>query len=437
MKSETTPLSKMSPLHRLGESISGYNPNGAFISPNMVKRLQANGYTLPDLNKIRQYRHRRILEQLNKRDVDTLLLFDPINIRYATDSSNMQVWTAHNLARAALITKDGYTVLWDFTHCEHLTDHLTDIDDIRTGAGSFYFEFGDQVEQQANKFFADVRDIMSAQNCGRRIGVDRMDMTIAQAFLSSDLTLIDGQTVMEHARLIKSADEILAMRCAVHGCELSIEAMEKAMKPGMAEVELWSILHAENIAQGGEWIETRLLASGPRTNPWMSEASGRIMNSGEIMAFDTDLIGLFGICCDMSRTWLVGDGDPTDEQRELYQVAAEHIETNTEMLAPGVPLRDLTFNGHVLPEKYQANKYCVKMHGVGLCDEFPSIYYPDHYIEGAVDYHLKPGMVLCVEAFVGAEGGTEGVKLENQVLITEDGHENLTTYPYDRRLMGQ
>ena len=99
-------------------------------------------------------------------------------------------------------------------------------------------------------------------------------------------------------------------------------------------------------------------------------------------------------------------------------------------------MRDLTFNGHELPPEYQAKKYCVKMHGVGLCDEFPSIYYPDNYIEGAFDYHLKAGMVLCVEAYVGKDDGIEGVKLENQILVTETGFENLTPYPYDERLLG-
>jgi Xaa-Pro aminopeptidase len=49
---------------------------------------------------------------------------------------------------------------------------------------------------------------------------------------------------------------------------------------------------------------------------------------------------------------------------------------------------------------------------------------------------LEPGMMLCVEALVGAEDGDFCIKLEDQVLITEDGYENLTSYPFDRALMG-
>ena len=428
-------LPKISPLRRPGEHITGYSPNGAFISPRMIDHLLRAGIALPDLNNIRTYRRSRILEQMSARNVDAVLLFDPINIRYATDSSNMQVWTSHNLARAVLMCADRYTVLWDFTHCEHLTDHLTHLNEIRTGAGSFYFEFGDQVPAQAQNFFSEVSQLLNERRIDSRLAIDRMDMSIALAFMNNAFEISDAQPLMEHARLIKSADEITAMRCAIHGCELAMAEMEKALEPGISEVELWSVLHRENIAQGGEWIETRLLASGPRTNPWMSEASGRIIEDGDILAFDTDLIGLFGICCDISRTWLTGDRQASDAQHELYKIALEHIQTNADLLKPGKPLRDLTFEGHVLPKVYQANKYCVKMHGVGLCDEFPSIYYPDHYIEGSVDYELRPGMVLCVEAFVGKEGGREGVKLEDQVLITDTGYEFLSTYPYDAQLM--
>lgn len=432
--------SQFSPLRRkIGPGAQpATNPHdGAEIGPTdkAIAELLERGCALPDLDQMRRYRLDRITEQLNKRDMGGILLFDPLNIRYASDSSNMQVWTLHNLARACWVSADGYMVLWDFTHCEHLTTHLPLIRERRSGAGAFYFEHGDQENAQAENFAREVADLMQKHGCGKRLCVDRMDAPVARAFYNGQLDIISGQPLMEHARVIKGPDEIKAMKCAVVACEISVAKMEEALAPGLAEVELWSILHAENIARGGEWIETRILCSGPRTNPWMQEAGPRIIQDGEILAFDTDLIGLYGFCCDMSRSWFVGDGRPTNHQKEIYTIAYNHIMENTEMLAPGVSMTDLVHNGHVLPEEYQAQKYCVKMHGVGLCDEFPSIYYPDHFIEGAFDYELEPGMTLCVEAYVGAEGGKDGVKLENQVLITDKGYENLVTYPYDNKLL--
>ena len=57
-------------------------------------------------------------------------------------------------------------------------------------------------------------------------------------------------------------------------------------------------------------------------------------------------------------------------------------------------------------------------------------------VAGAFDYELQPGMTLCVEALVAEDGGDFSIKLEDQVLITEDGYENLTKYPFDPALMG-
>ncbi|WP_273499692.1 M24 family metallopeptidase, partial [Lentibacter algarum] len=103
----------------------------------------------------------------------------------------------------------------------------------------------------------------------------------------------------------------------------------------------------------------------------------------------------------------------------------------------GVTIPELSANTHRLDDKFQAQKYGCLMHGVGLCDEWPLVAYPDHAVPGAFDYALEPGMVLCVEAAVGEVGGDFSIKLEDQVLITEDGYENLTTYPFDDALMGR
>jgi len=101
-----------------------------------------------------------------------------------------------------------------------------------------------------------------------------------------------------------------------------------------------------------------------------------------------------------------------------------------------VTLQELSRKSHALRPEFQAQKYGCLMHGVGLCDEWPLVAYPDQLVGGAFDYELQAGMVLCVEALVGAEGGDFSIKLEDQVLITETGFENLNVYPFDHRLMG-
>ena len=395
------------------------------------------GLAAPNLDGMRKYRFDRIVEQLQQRDYAGVLCFDPVNIRYATDSTNMSIWTMHNPGRAAFVSADGHMVLWEFTGCAYMAQHLSLIDDVREGgAGFFYFVAGDLEEQLAGGFAAQIEELVRVHGGGnRRLAVDRIEVPGLRALDAAGIEVMPGMQMMEHARAIKGIDEIHAMRCAIASTEIAVAKMREALRPGIAETELWSVLHKENIARGGEWIETRILTSGPRTNPWMQEAGPRIIQDGDLVAFDTDMVGPYGMCADLSRTWFCGDGAPTSEQRRLHAVAYEHLTTNLELLRPGVLFSELTERGHRLPEEFVEQRYSLMMHGIGLCDEFPAIYYPQDFIPGAFDYMLEPGMTLCVEAYIGAVGGCEGVKLEDQVLITEDGYEILSKCPFDAALM--
>jgi len=395
------------------------------------------GLDLSDIDSLRRYRLERIRTQLRRRDLTGILVADPINIRYATDCTNMQVWCTHNAVRYAFVATDGPVVLFDFHGCAHLSDSIDTIDETRPAKAWFYFGVGDRIEDLAGKWANEIADLVIAYGGGnRRMAIDRCNLEGLHALNAFGIELFNGEEVMELARVIKSADEIKAMRCAVATCEKAMAIMETYLQPGVTEQRLWSYLHAENIARGGEWIETRLLASGPRTNPWFAECSARVVEEGDLLAFDTDLIGPYGMCADISRTWLCGGGRPSNEQRYLFALAREQIAYNTELLRPGAAFRDLTEKAFKLPDAFAANRYSVVFHGVGLCDEYPAIYYPDDWEAAGYDGVLEENMVLCVESYIGREGGKEGVKLEEQVLITADGPVTLSTYPFDSRLSG-
>ena len=108
---------------------------------------------------------------------------------------------------------------------------------------------------------------------------------------------------------------------------------------------------------------------------------------------------------------------------------------NTASLKPGMTFEEVTYAGRELAEEFIPQRYGSKMHGVGLCDEWPSIKWPCDLPPKGNDYVLEPGMMLCVEAYMGIPGAADGIKLEDQVLITEDGVENMTSYPWDDRLL--
>jgi Xaa-Pro aminopeptidase len=400
------------------------------------------GLVLPDLPAMRQYRWERLTRHIVDRDYAGLLMFDPLNIRYATDSTNMQLWNTHNPFRAVLLCADGYMVIWDYKNSPFLSTFNPLVREQRSGADLFYFDRGDKTDVAADVFANEVR-ILLQEHCpgNMRLAVDKVMLHGLRALEAQGFDIMEGEEVTEKSRAVKGPDEILAMRCASHACETSVRAMEDFARANVpagntSEDDIWAVLHAENIRRGGEWIETRLLASGPRTNPWFQECGPRTVRNNEIVSFDTDLIGSYGICVDISRSWWIGDHKPPSDMIYAMRHAHDHIMTNMEMLKPGVTIPELTANAHRLDDRFQEQKYGCLMHGVGLCDEWPLVAYPDKAVPGAFDYALEPGMVLCVEAAVGEVGGAFTIKLEDQVLITETGHENLTRYPFDPMLMG-
>ncbi|WP_299739302.1 dimethylsulfonioproprionate lyase DddP [uncultured Roseobacter sp.] len=424
-------------------------------SPNDMDRVEigptqlafaewaAAGLELPNLAAMRAYRHARLTQHIVDRGYAGLLMTDPLNIRYATDSTNMQLWNTHNPFRAVLLCADGYMVMWDYKNSPFLSEFNPLVREQRSGADLFYFDRGDKVDVAADIFANEVRVLLAEHAPGhRRLAVDKVMLHGLRSLEAQGFEVMDGEEVTEKSRSIKGPDEIKAMRCSSHACETAVRLMEDFARANVGdgktcEDDIWAILHAENVRRGGEWIETRLLSSGPRTNPWFQECGPRICQPNEIISFDTDLVGAYGICTDISRSWWIGPDRPRPDMIYAMQHGVEHIMTNMQMLKPGVMIPELSAGTHVLDAKFQKLKYGCLMHGVGLCDEWPLVAYPDHAVAGAYDYPLEPGMCLCVEALVSEEGGDFSIKLEDQVLITEDGFENLTTYPFDPFLMGE
>lgn len=390
-------------------------------------------YTTPpcDLDAVRLYRLNRVRAELNKRDLCGIILYDQLNTRYACDATNMQIWCSHNAARYLYVPTEGPVILFDNAGKDLLCHGLPTIAELRPPINFFYMLAGVEYAARVHAWAVQMHDVISAHNGGnRRIAIDRVAPIAVQQLERLGYQIFDGFEVMETAREIKSAGEIQLMKKSVEVCEQAVQMMRDALTPGITENALWAELHRGNIAGGGEWIETRLLASGPRTNPWFRESSMRPIQTGDMVSFDTDLIGVYGYCCDMSRSW-VCDAKPTDEQRRLYAEAYCQIQDNKALLKPGISFREITERLRPMADEFVPGRYSVAMHGVGLCDEFPAIYYPQDWHQHGNDGVIKQGMVMCVEALIGAAGGREAVKLEEQVLITADGIEQLTRYPLE------
>jgi Xaa-Pro aminopeptidase len=406
------------------------------LSVSQVKTVRQHGamdYTTPpcDLDEVRLYRLDRIRQALVERDLAGIILYDQLNTRYATDSSNMQIWCLHNEARYVYVPAEGPVVLFDYDGKSYMSEGLPTVNETRAPVSFLYFLAGKEHKDRAREWARQMDGVIRETSGGhRRIAIDRIAPAGTQELERQGYEIVDGFEVMENARKIKSAGEIALMRESIRVCERTLDVMRACLEPGITENALWAELHRGNIAGGGEWIETRLLSSGPRTNPWFQECSMRPIEKGDMVSFDTDMVGPYGYCCDISRSWICG-APPDDEQRRLYAAAYEQIQRNKARLRPGVGFKELSCTLQPLADEFVARRYGLAMHGVGLCDEYPSIYYPQDYPRYGYDGVIEEGMTLCVEALIGTEDGRECVKLEEQVLITADGCEQLSGYPLE------
>ena len=389
-----------------------------------------------DMVRLRGYRLSRVQEQLRARDYAGCLLVDPINVRYATGSRNMAVWCLHNPARYCFVPAEGTAVMFEFDNCEHLSRDLETIGEVRPAVAWFYFFAGSRMAELVERWADEVAELVrrfGGEN--RRLALDYVNPAGTEALQRRGIELHDGLEVLEQARSVKSPEEIACMTLAVSVCEAGFAGMREALKPGMTENQVWSILHQTNIAMGGEWIETRLLTSGPRTNPWFQESSDRVIRAGELVVFDSDMVGPLGYMADISRAFHCGPGKPTLEQRELYKLAHEQVHYNLELLRPGLTFAEFSEQAWKVPTRFAKNRYGAVAHGVGLCDEYPLIGPPDLATGPNYDGRFEENMTLCVESYIGAKNGHEGVKLEQQVLITASGAQLLSTFPFEEALL--
>ena len=401
--------------------------NSIQLKKNFIKKKRLREDEI-NFDRLRSYRLDSVKKELEKNNLEACILFDPVNVRYALDTVNMNVYNMHNLTRYCFVPVNGPTILYEYFNCEILSKHLNLIDEIRPAITWDYFSNGDQANNQLLKWVNEVKDLSKNYFKSKKIAIDVLNGPAVTALNKEGIEVVDAKLILEQARVIKSPDELICMKAAIEVAEKGVSKMKSNLKPGMTEDELWSILHKTNIENGGEWIECRILSSGERTNPWMQESSNKVMQQGEIVAFDTDMVGPYGYCADISRAFVVGNKF-NDEQKKLYSMAREQIDHNFRTIKSGMSFKEFVKKSWVLPDEYYGNRYSCMVHGIGLCDEWPLIRYPtDGGQEGGT---FEKNMTITLESYIGKVGGKEGVKLEQQYLIGENGLELMSHHPLE------
>jgi Xaa-Pro aminopeptidase len=388
-----------------------------------------------DAKKLRDGRLAKLRAWMTGAGYGAILLFDPYNQRYATGTRNMFGYFLRNSTRYFFIPASGPIVLFDYPQSYHVSAVVETVNETRPSKVVWSSVSGRDTET-AGPFADEIADLMRQHGGGsKKVGMDRCGHLQAIALQGRGLEVVDCQGEILAVRAVKTPEEVQCLQISMTGAEAAVAVVREAIRPGITENELFALMYGEVIRQGGEFIETRLLTSGQRTNPWFNETSGRRVRPGELVALDTDMIGCYGYYSDFSRTFRCGPGRPSAYQKMLYRMSYDQIQHNIGIIKPGRTFREIADAAWRIPDRFVEQRYTSVMHGVGMHGETPFIAHAMDFATYGRPGALVPGMVVSVESYIGEKNGREGVKLEEEVLVTENGPQVISRFPFEDEML--
>jgi len=411
-------------------------PDPILIRPAQiaVQQLRIPNLNELDFGALRAGRTRRMQESMRRNGVAIALFYNPANIRYATGTDMMGVWSASTLERHCILPATGEPIVFEYRTARHVTQKI--VKDVRP---EISWQMAGPVSAEiARGWAAAIKDVMSELGCsGEVLAVDKLDPFGFLALQEAGIRIVDAGPVYVEAREVKTAQEIELF--TINGAigDAMLADFDAAVRPGIREYELLAVLSNTLQRFHGESVFARLIASGTNTNPWMSEAHDKIIQPGDLVGVDTDANGYEGYVIDVSRTFLCGD-HAMPGQKEAYQIAYDCVNGMVDLIRPGMTYGEFIRRAPELPDAYKANRYSIMGHQAGLEDEGPLIpyMYGEHNVpQGILDWEIKENSVFCFECYAGKEGAPYGAKLEEQVLVTRQGGVRLSVYPFESKLL--
>lgn len=385
----------------------------------------------PDLARMRRDRHAKLQAQLEAQGLDGLLLLGTSAVSYATGAAA----PGTDSSRASLLRPVALVVRGDaaphlFTPypegapedlpADHVHDPLfPDVDD---GAAAMASLVGDLVAT------------------GARLGTDETTHAMLRAL--DPVELVAAAPALGAAKVCKTVDELACIRTAQHINEQAMLDVQPALRPGVRQCDLTARFLRRVFELGAEtngidpiW---QPMPSTRAAGPWTvhgdiafpTASSDRILRDGEVVWVDTG-IHHQGYASDFGRTWLVGHGRPTPQQRSQHRRWCAVVDAVLERCKPGASALELTraatdANGGTKP--WIEHFYLA--HGVGTDSAEMPLVGTD--LGEAFDEQLvlAPGMVLVLEPVIWDDGHS-GYRAEDVFAITDDGWLQLSDHHYE------
>ena len=392
-----------------------------------------------DFDLLRRERTKSLNEQIKKHGLDALLCFKAENLRYMTGYRPLW-WPISFLTRnAGIMARDQDPILFPTSGCyERCRDSMYWMkkEDIRPLAT---MEDPGIVETEVKKKFLLAFEELKITK--GRIGIDHVSMLVLmklkEAFPNAEF--VNGDHCVLDAQVIKNSEEIKCMRKSSEIAGYAMDRAIKSIRAGIRECEVLAEAMHVLYSFAMETPQCNLIVtSGDGTAPLRRFASDRQINWGELVFMD--LGGCFnGYFSDFTRTVIFGK--PNEQQKKIYRAVYQMMMEIQRTMKPGKTNAEVNDAARkvVVDCGFKGYDYLGLLgHSIGVT----GLTYPIVGEVAALGSEnvtvLKPGMVFSMEPgiFIAQTPGGGGVRLEDTILITEDGNEVLTKTPYDENLLG-
>jgi Xaa-Pro dipeptidase len=267
----------------------------------------------------------------------------------------------------------------------------------------------------------------------QRVGIEAYKLRVLELRLLEKaayaVTCEPADTLIAQLRMIKDADEIAAMRRAVEITERALDEVLAAVRVGMTERQVANLLTQALLKRGAEGLAFEpLIQSGPNAALPHATAGERVIRSGDVLLLDFG-VSLGGYNSDITRTFVVGDA--SEEIEKIYELVKQANAAGRAAAHPGATGQDVDRAARRVIADAGYGQYFTHRTGHGLGLEGHE---PPYMVEGNA-VPLEVGNTFTVEPGIYLPG-LGGVRIEDDLVITENGAESLTTYDRELRAIG-
>src|SRR5438876_649599 len=388
-----------------------------------------------DFDRLRRERLARAKHLLEKSEMGALLCFDMNNVRYLT-ATHIGTWAQDKISRFTLLPQNDEPILWDFgsaakhhqLNCPWLGDRS------RAGIpllrGAMTPEMG-RAEDVARK----IRIELDERGLSKEpVGVDVVEPPILFALQREELTIVDGQQILSDAREIKTEDEISLLTHSAMMVDAAYHELYMAMKPGMRENEAVGLVSKVLYDLGSEYVEGVNAISGERCSPHPHVFSDRVLRPGDPVYYDI-LHSYMGYRTCYYRCFTIGYA--SHAMNDAYKRCREYLDAAIELVRPGRTTAEIASVWPKAQEFGFPNEEAAFAlqygHGIGLAIwEKPVI---SRLVSLEHSTEIKPGMVFALETFWPSTDGWSAARIEEEIVVTETGHEVITRFPADQLMV--